>query len=216
MLGLDLLERDLAVQLGIQRHEDDPDAPSSVLPQQPKAAAFGSRLTEAEAPVERLIAAGLECDSARYIARSGALGAAGLVIPIPAVAPFEGSGAGRKVRPASRDPRPRPSIIARSASDMPRSTRTWAIGRAARASSSGRRRSGRAARSGRSEAQEFRKANFRRDRAAAMGIVSAQRSPLRPSSGGSGMAPSLRLRRSRLWGDLFAIIGGQSKSREIR
>ena len=65
VLGLDLLEGDLAVQLRIQRHEDDADAAAGVVPQQPEATAFRGRLAQAEAPVQRICLAAVRSGQPR-------------------------------------------------------------------------------------------------------------------------------------------------------
>ena len=54
MLGLDLLERDLAVQLGIQSDGNHADPAPSMVPQEPEAAPFRGHLAQAEAPVQRI------------------------------------------------------------------------------------------------------------------------------------------------------------------
>ena len=54
VLGLDLLERDLAVQLGIQSDGNHSDAAPSMVPQEPEAAPFRRRLAQTEAPVQRI------------------------------------------------------------------------------------------------------------------------------------------------------------------
>ena len=164
-----------------------------------KAAAFGSCLTEAKAPVERLIAAGLEWDSARQIARSGILGAACLVIPIPAVRAFRGVGAAGQRFAAFLDtaaPGPRSSPDPPPTAPLARpGPGPWARVLERPALEGGDQ-------VGLPDQAVLKRKNSKKQisvgRAAAIGNCRRQRSPSRPSSGGSGRAPSLRLRQSSL------------------